>query len=234
MDTSKNLFRATGIFMVAAAFGVSGCATSGSTAKQVESVGQGKEQSVIVQSNVRDDENRSNVDAKGKNTKPGGRWLSITPLTTISTDSFQEAQNKFSDAYTRLTVTSINCSNETDAPEGCGTSNRREIDNTYKGKDMDLKYEDRFWLSRWLWGIRHTINLTSKVTVGSFTATVPLVTVDHISNRTDGEAFIRTVHHSAQNYPLFLIKGDGSNGVVTLQFEVKATDETQWSYTEVR
>ena len=201
-------FKATSMFVVVATFVVSGCVTSGSN-------GPSKTPDLSVGSS----QYRDMPNSTSKGGKHAG-LLSITPLTTIATDNSAEAENKFSDAYTRLIVTSLNCSNVADLPPECVNQ---------AGNELEEVYENRFWLSRWLWGIRSTINLSTKVTVGSFTATVPLVSVDHISNRTDGEVFLRTVHHSAQNYPLFLINGSGSNGVVSLQFAVKSTDETQSS-----
>lgn len=91
------------------------------------------------------------------------------------------------------------------------------------------EYRDRGWFLREIWGTHYSINLTAYVTVGAYKATVPLVTIDHNSNRSAGESFLRVVAHTVQNFPLILVKGDGSNAVATVKFVVKASDETQSS-----
>ncbi len=92
---------------------------------------------------------------------------------------------------------------------------------------MPYPYESRSALARYFFGINRTVNFAVKVTVGSFAATVPLVTLGHVSNATDGEGFVRTVYYQAENFPLFLVKADGSNSVVSGQFSVKASDQYQ-------
>lgn len=66
-----------------------------------------------------------------------------------------------------------------------------------------------------------------KVSAGSYTATVPLVTIDHVSTKSDGESFNRIVYHQAENYPLFLFKADGSNEVVSVKAAVKISNQIQ-------
>ena len=39
--------------------------------------------------------------------------------------------------------------------------------------------------------------------------------------------FTRIVSHTVQNFPLILLKEDGSNSTATVRFIVKATDTTQ-------
>lgn len=90
-------------------------------------------------------------------------------------------------------------------------------------------YHDRNPFLRAIWGIHTSLNLTAYVSVGAFQATVPLVTIDHTSNHSDGEKFVRIVAHTAQNFPLLLLKGDGSNAMATVHFVVKGTDSTQSS-----
>ena len=58
---------------------------------------------------------------------------------------------------------------------------------------------------------------------------MPLVTIDHISDRSNGEKFDRTVVHTAQQFPLFLIKGDGSNAIASAKFQVKSADSVSSS-----
>ncbi|MGH9809635.1 MAG: hypothetical protein ACRD9W_20685, partial [Terriglobia bacterium] len=54
---------------------------------------------------------------------------------------------------------------------------------------------------------------------------MPLLSISHTSNRTAGERFDRLVNHSLANFPLFLVKGDGSNSIARLKFLAKASDE---------
>jgi hypothetical protein len=142
-------------------------------------------------------------------------WVNITPLSQVSWDMADYPNGKFSDTYTRLVITSITADN-------CGS-------NPQCGNATALGYAPRNWIERLLVGTHHTINLTVKISIGDFSATVPLATVDHVSNRTDGEGFSRIVYHQAMRFPLFLVKGDGSNDVVSTQFMVKGSDQYQSS-----
>ncbi len=144
-----------------------------------------------------------------------GKWINITPLTTVSWSTPDSPDGRFSDAYTRLIITSL-------TPDNCGTDVACANADSYP-------YKSREWLERFFVGAHHTINLTAKITIGTFSATVPLATIDHVSNRTDGEGFTRTVYHQAEQFPLFLVKGDGSNGVASAQFLVKGSDQYQSS-----
>jgi hypothetical protein len=142
-------------------------------------------------------------------------WVNLTPLSTVNWGSQAIPNGRFSDAYTRLIITSK-------TPDNCGND-------TACGSADNYPYKQRDFLERLFVGSQHTINLTAKIAVGSFSATVPLATIDHISNRNEGEGFSRTIYHQATQYPLFLIKGDGSNGVAAVQFEVKGSDAYQSS-----
>ncbi len=116
----------------------------------------------------------------------------------------------FSAAYTRLQITG----DIADNAGGTGTAN-------------ELPYVQRNWLARWFLGLHTSTNLTIKVSAGTYTATVPLVTIDHISTKSDGESFSRIIYHQAENYPLFLFKRDGSNGIVSVKSTVKISDQVQ-------
>ncbi len=139
------------------------------------------------------------------------KWVKLTPFTTIQTSLNDTAQPTFSDAYTRLIITSDNASGITPA-------------STPDKNPSTFAYQSRTILGRFFFGVHYSINLSAKVTAGTFAATVPLVTMDHVSNSSVGEQFTRVVYHSAENYPLFLVKRDGTNGIVSIQFTVKATD----------
>lgn len=153
-------------------------------------------------------------------TESDQHWISITPFTQVSrydceSPSKSKCEIRFNDdisgAYTRLIVY-----NE----EGLGGANAANA--------QELQYTSRGWLSRLFHGVHRTISLTAKIGVGSFAATVPLVTIDHISNKTTGESFSRVIYHQAKNYPLFLVRRDGSNSIVSAQFIVKANDQSQF------
>jgi hypothetical protein len=141
---------------------------------------------------------------------PGGgtvnHYISITPPTAVSGTIDSVARDRFSDAYTRLAV---------DAAVSPGGA-----DGTAGG----LPHTTRTILARFLFGEHTSLNLTAKVTVGPFVATVPLLTLDHVSNSTAGEAITRLVSHQAQNFSFFLVRRDGGNAVVSVQFSVKAND----------
>ncbi len=159
----------------------------------------------------------SQVEAQVGPGAPAGpqNWVNITPLSHVSWDMADYPNGKFSDAYTRLVITSITADN-------CGS-------NPQCGNATTYGYETRSWIERLFLGTHHTVNLTAKVSVGDFQATVPLATIEHVSNRTDGEGFSRIVYHQAWQFPLFLVKGDGSNDVVSTQFLVKGSDQYQSS-----
>jgi hypothetical protein len=141
---------------------------------------------------------------------PGGdtanNYISITPLTTVPATFNSVTRDRFSDAYTRLAVDAAVL------PGGAG------------GTAGALPYTTRTILARFLFGEHTSLNLMAKVAVGPFGATVPLLTLDQVTNSTAGEAFTRLVSHQAQNFPFFLIRRDGGNAVVSVQFSVKAND----------
>jgi hypothetical protein len=148
------------------------------------------------------------------------KWIRLTPLSRIST-AFDNPDQTFSNLYTRVLINS-KYTRDTDASKSSGNDGAAQENNLYG-------YNDRGSLLRAFWGTHYSMNLTAYVSVGSFQATVPLVTIDHTSNRSDGEKFQRIVAHTIQNFPLVLLKGDGSNAIATVHFVVKATDTTQSS-----
>jgi hypothetical protein len=149
-------------------------------------------------------------------TSHGGCLIQITPLSSLKT-SFDDPNEAYSNLYTRILV------------NGRGTRDRdvEAPSSTTTGIDSRYDYRDRGALLRELWGTHYSINLTAYLTIGAYKATVPLVTIDHVSDRNSGEKFQRVVAHTVQNFPLVLIKGDGSNAVATVKFVVKASDDPQ-------
>lgn len=140
-----------------------------------------------------------------------GKPLNLTPLSGFDDDWGYEgaAGENFSDSYTRLLILS-------DIP-------------AYKHSEGDagdslsvMGYEKRGWLSRFLVGRDFSINLTTNVTVGGFESTIPLATVGHVSD-SNGEQWNRVIHHSKANFPLFLVKADGSASVPIVKLTVNGT-----------
>jgi len=137
--------------------------------------------------------------------------LNLTPLSGFDDDWGYEgaAGENFSDSYTRLLILS-------DIP-------------AYRHGEGDagdslpvMGYEKRGWLSRFLVGRDFSINLTANVTVGGFESTIPLATVGHVSD-SNGEQWNRVIHHSKANFPLFLVKADGSASVPIVKLTVNGT-----------
>jgi hypothetical protein len=138
---------------------------------------------------------------------PQSPWINITPFTAVVLPEVSSRSALYSGAYTRLVVTSV-------LPQG-------------ESSGTSYDYRDRGAMSRFF-APRHTsLNFSAKITDGSFVATVPLMTIDHVSTSSDGEGFIRIIDHQAENYPLFLLKQDGSNSKVTAQFALKGTSQYQ-------
>ena len=189
------------LLIVACILSLTGCAETGSRAP-AEQI-QTNTSSVTV---ATPDTGNSDTESK-----VASNWISITPYTELSQACPSHCvpfDTRFTGAYTRLIIYSEG------GPPGAV-------------QGTPLGYEPRNFLERFFAGVHRTVTLTAKVNVGAFAATVPLVTIDHVSNRTSGEAFNRIIYHRAQNYPLFLIASDGSNEIVSTQFVVKASDESQ-------
>ncbi len=155
-----------------------------------------------------------------------GCWIHVTPLSDIWTDFTRTPNQSYSNAYTRLIITSRHTRRGDNDKEDAAD---RAYDESAAKDEILYKYNNRGWLKRLFWGTHYTINLTAYATIGTFQATTPLLTIDHTSNRTDGERFLRTVVHTSTNYPLFLLKGDGSNATATIRFVVKSSDQSDSS-----
>lgn len=135
--------------------------------------------------------------------------INLTPLSKY-TDEWQlstSAGASFSDAYTRLLILG-----EVLADGGQPNSSQT----------TPLLYKERAWWLRALLGQEFSINLTAKVAVGAFETTVPLATIGHQSN-SDGEQWSRVIHHAKSNFPLFLVKADGSTSVPVVKLSVNGT-----------
>jgi len=139
--------------------------------------------------------------------------VTITPFSSLREYFDAQASGDIVDAYTRLLVT---------APTRPGKVNPAESEATEV-----LSYDTRPWLSRYLIGLHSSTNLSFKVTAGSFTATVPVATIDHVSTAADGENFTRVVYYRSENFPLFHVKRDGTSNIVSLRSSVRVSRQVQ-------
>lgn len=119
--------------------------------------------------------------------------------------------DRFVDTYTRLEIHGFD---DTGHP----------VDGT--GQDV-YPYQTRDMVRRLVAGRRTAFTLTAKVSVGDFQASVPLVSIDHTSDSNVGEQFQRIVFHRVGDFPLFLVRRDGANSVVSALFTVHASDDYQ-------
>jgi hypothetical protein len=144
--------------------------------------------------------------------KPGvqeTKAINVTPLSKYTDEWNQNASSNlsFADTYTRLLVFS--------KLPGDG-------DQASEKPAPPLAYEERQWWERAFVGRDFSVSLSAKVSVGSFEATVPLATIGHQSN-SDGEQWSRAIHHSKANFPLFLVKTDGSGSIPVIKLAVSGT-----------
>jgi len=150
-------------------------------------------------------------DVKGEHDKKSGEQspVNITPLSSYTDEWGYDgaAGGDFSDAYTRLLILS-------DIPASNGLDDAELLD--------VMSYEKRGWLARYFVGRDFSINLTANITVGGFESTVPLATVGHVSD-SNGEQWSRVIHHAKANFPLFLVRADGSSSVPVVKLSVNGT-----------
>ncbi len=144
-------------------------------------------------------------------TKP----INITPLSSFSDEWTNEsaAGGDFSGAYTRLVISSA-------LPKAnAGNLAGKSVDGAkYEGNEELLDYQGQNIFARYLWGSDFSINLTAFISVGNYESSIPLATIGHISN-SEGEQWSRVIHHSRSDFPLFLVKNDGTR-VPTIRISV--------------
>ncbi len=141
-----------------------------------------------------------------------GTPISITPM-TVFTDITPGPESGYTNAYTRLIITS--------RVSGGGTGNG-QADTDY------APYKARDPISRFFWGVHSSLNLSANVTLSGgaapYTASATLLSMDHVSDSANGERFTRVVMHRAENFPLFLVGQDGTHSIVSVKFDLKASD----------
>lgn len=116
-----------------------------------------------------------------------------------------------SGTYTRLRIVSTNASN----------TNSSDPSRSY------YAYRSRSPVERFFVGKRHSINFTAKVTAGSFVATVPLLTIAHDSTRGEGEVFNRVIRQDAQDFPMFLVRGNSSSDTAAVTLDLRGSDRIE-------
>ena len=143
------------------------------------------------------------------------RYINVTPFTQMGWSGSDARGYRFSDAYTRLVVDS-------------SIANQDSHGNAREGEPQPepLTYQGRSALARFFDNKHYTANLSVKVNTENFTATVPLVTIDHVSD-SSGEKYNRVVYHRAEAFPLFLVKPYGGNGVVSVRVALKVSSDVQ-------
>lgn len=151
---------------------------------------------------------RTTEDTTQTEQKP--KLIKVTNLTPLSTYEDEWTKNtpagaSFAGAYTRLLILS-----------------ELPADGDKTGITSPLLYNERYWWWRAILGREFSVNLTAKIIVGGFETTIPLSTIGHQSN-SDGEQWSRVIHHSKMNFPLFLVKTDGSASIPTVKLSVKGT-----------
>ncbi len=150
-------------------------------------------------------------EGSGKSPPP----VNITPFSKYSDDwgsSEKDAQGQyFSGAYTKLVIlSSVDGNIEPNSEKG-----KNEVD--------ILPYKKRSFFKKLFSDSDYSINLTAKVVVGDFEATIPLVTIGHSSKLTEGDQFTRVIQHTKSDFPLFLVKKDASNAIPNVTLSVNGT-----------
>lgn len=133
--------------------------------------------------------------------------VNITPYTSyIDTDGKQGANGgDFSNAYTRLRI---------EASVGSENAAKAKV----------LGYKGRDWYQRYFIGMKYDTNLSIKINVGAYEATVPLLTVSHQSTK-DGEMWSRSLSRNLLKFPLFLVRSDGEASVPSFHIKMASTRE---------
>ncbi len=140
------------------------------------------------------------------------RMVDVTPLTS-ATDSWAGLTKEgaaFMGAYTKLIITSR-------VADGAGPE-------AADGSVQTLGYEPRPWPLRALIGKEFNYILTAKLTVDKSPAlTVPLLAIGHQSNA-EGEVWVRDVQRERNDFPLFLVRTDGTGSAPHITVELKAAN----------
>ncbi len=145
-----------------------------------------------------------------------GRMVNVMPLSSAkdSWGAFTDAGAAFSGTYTRLVVSSKLASQAAAAKASSGEAGQVQV----------LPYTKRPWLNRALVGKDFSVALSAKLKVADvLTLTVPLAVIGHQSN-SEGEVWIRDLQLERSDFPLFLVKSDGTGSVPNITIELKGSN----------
>jgi len=156
--------------------------------------------------------------------------LVVTPLTQLSDEWNKNADTStyFSDSYTRVIIATRNIAKKPQKQQN-RSEDVKEEDVNNKESDNLYRYQTRNWFSK-LWSDKNfAINLSVKISddTGNLKITTPLLTLQHQSDSKAGEQFSRSVYHDVRKMPLFLVKKNGKNGIITFNFSLKANEERE-------
>lgn len=128
----------------------------------------------------------------------------VTPM-TIYADSYKHTSKvRFSGAYTRIVI----------------TSNLEETSDS----DRQMKYVGESWLKNYVIAQQYDINLSTKVKVGEYEETIPLVTLSRTNDK-NGDTWLRDLTRDRRSFPWFLVHegADASVPRVTVEFNGSKT-----------
>jgi len=147
----------------------------------------------------------------------------VTPLTQLTDEWITSTNDQtfFSDAYTRVLITTRNMARDI-------TSEGQKSETTPKKHEI-YPYKTRNIFTRFISDKNFAINLSVKISddTGTFNLTTPLMTLQHQSDSTVGEQFQRIVYQDVKKMPLFLVKKNGKNGIITFNFKLKANEDRE-------
>lgn len=135
-------------------------------------------------------------------------------MTAVSGELNGNPKGNFNGFYTRLIVNGVTPQPQHNGDEKKGKENSEN--------PINLPYKMRNFIEKFFIDKHSSLNLTAHVKAGSFTATVPLATLDHITNGSEGESFTRIVIHSAKDFPLFSLRRNNGS-IVSVKFSLRAS-----------
>jgi hypothetical protein len=164
---------------------------------------------------------KTNPLTQGKDKK---QHILITPFTTYKDDwdGIDSNGHNFSDTYTRVII-------RAKFPEQSDIKEVKTDDTVSppaKTSPKTYEYVTRNAFQRFFSSKDFSVNLSVKISddTETFRATSPLLTIQHQSNSEVGEQFSRSVYHDVKSFPLFLVKRNGKNGIISFDFSLKGNE----------
>ena len=81
-------------------------------------------------------------------------------------------------------------------------------------------------IRRYAWGYKRDVSLTAKIRIGEYESTTPLIVLSHQSDK-DGQYWCRSVSQMLLDFPLFLVKNDGSASIPDIRFSLVGNKDRQ-------